>query len=271
MARVAATRVAVVTDYETEREENTTALLTVWPDIEQAVLDDPEMAEIADAMRRAFRVEAAGTRYRLLYNVEDRGARAAAALFEEASSDYGLDPRFRRIMRKLTPGIGIVAIEVRLVSERKPIEVEWEVCPRVMSTPIAAPDLEELPNPEPEGSTVPLIERDHHWLTPIEAPFYDELVKTDLTFAVQPWIAQHDRRYRVDFIVFWGGRSIVVELDGHEGHKSKAQRQHDYKRERWLQSHGLSVVRWTGSDVYADAAGCVRYTIKMLRGDEARA
>lgn len=71
--------------------------------------------------------------------------------------------------------------------------------------------------------------------------------------------------------MFWTGRAIVVELDGHEGHKTKEQRQHDYARERWLQEHGLRVVRWTGSDVYADARGCVRQLVEMLRGTQARA
>jgi hypothetical protein len=39
---------------------------------------------------------------------------------------------------------------------------------------------------------------------------------TGLTFAVQPWVQGTDRRYRVDFIVFHEGRSVAVELDGHD-------------------------------------------------------
>ena len=47
-------------------------------------------------------------------------------------------------------------------------------------------------------SNVPLIERDHYWLTPIEVPFYDALRETALVFAVQPWIQGVESRFRLD-------------------------------------------------------------------------
>jgi very-short-patch-repair endonuclease len=64
-------------------------------------------------------------------------------------------------------------------------------------------------------------------------------------FAVQPRV-QGDRTYRPDFIVFYGGRGVVVELDGHEGHKSREQRSHDYERQLWFEKKGIPVVRFTG-------------------------
>jgi very-short-patch-repair endonuclease len=63
---------------------------------------------------------------------------------------------------------------------------------------------------------IELIEKDGYKLTPIEEPFYNALRDTGLTFAVQPWVQGTDRRYRVDFIVFHEGRSVAVELDGHD-------------------------------------------------------
>ena len=50
---------------------------------------------------------------------------------------------------------------------------------------------------------------------------------------------------------------MVVELDGHEGHKKREQRGDDSKRERWFKARRMSTIRWTGSQVFADAAGCV--------------
>jgi very-short-patch-repair endonuclease len=250
----------------TPQNEDLTAALRVWPEVEQELLADPELNELADAVRLAFRVEVGpgypvGTEYVLLFDVEDPERRRAAAFVNQ-------DHRLRPIAVGLLPGV-LVGVEVRMVSERKPIE--GEVCPRAMSSVPATPDLEELPNPDPPESNVPLVERDYYWLTPIEEPFYDALRETDLTFSVQPWIQHGDKRYRIDFMVFWNGRAVAVELDGHEGHKTKDQRQHDYERERWLQEHGLRVVRWTGSDVYADAKSCVRQLVTMLRGESAHA
>jgi very-short-patch-repair endonuclease len=180
--------------------------------------------------------------------------------------NHGLD--LRGAARRCAPGVSAVFVRVRLVSTRKPIE--HEVCPRIMVPPAAAPAVEDIPIRQPDDISVPLIERDRHFLTPIEAPFYDELKRTELTFAVQPWVEGPDRRYRPDFIVFYGGQAVVVELDGHEGHKSKEQRRYDAERERWFKARRLAFVRWTGSDVHQDVAGCVRELMDILRGSESR-
>ena len=88
-------------------------------------------------------------------------------------------------------------------------------------------------------------------------------------FAVQPRV-QGDPTYRPDFIVFYGGRAVVVELDGHEGHKTKQQRVDDAKRELWFHQRGLSVIRWTGTQVAADARDCVEQLMLVLRQSHAR-
>lgn len=59
--------------------------------------------------------------------------------------------------------------------------------------------------------------------------------------------------YKVDFT--YG--ICVVELDGHEYHKTKEQRDYDYKRERYLQRCGHIVIRFTGTEVFLDARKCV--------------
>lgn len=69
-------------------------------------------------------------------------------------------------------------------------------------------------------------------------------------------------RYRVDFAVAWwrpqGGLSrLAVECDGHDFHeKTKEQAQRDKARDRWLMSRGWPVIRFTGSEIYADAEKC---------------
>jgi len=60
--------------------------------------------------------------------------------------------------------------------------------------------------------------------------------------------------YKVDFVY---GDYTVIELDGHEYHKTKEQRDHDYKRERYLQKLGYIVIRFTGTEVFLDARSCI--------------
>ena len=64
-------------------------------------------------------------------------------------------------------------------------------------------------------------------------------------------------RYRVDFLLAYriGGetqaRFAVIECDGHDFHeRTKAQAEHDKKRDRKLQELGFPVLRVTGSEIW---------------------
>ena len=65
--------------------------------------------------------------------------------------------------------------------------------------------------------------------------------------------------YRLDFAI----GKIAIEIDGHEYHKSPAQRTHDAARDRCLMFNGWMVVRFTGSEIWADVGGCVDETLKI--------
>jgi len=80
---------------------------------------------------------------------------------------------------------------------------------------------------------------------PIEIYFADFLIKA-------PWYPMY---YLPDYI---------VEIDGHEAHKTKQQRHDDYERERFLMKKGYKVIRFTGSEVYVDARRCASETIKII-------
>ena len=68
--------------------------------------------------------------------------------------------------------------------------------------------------------------------------------------------------YRVDFAIV--DRRIAVEVDGHEFHHTREQRTADAQRQRWLSSEGWHLVRFTGSEVYADADACVSELERIL-------
>jgi very-short-patch-repair endonuclease len=73
--------------------------------------------------------------------------------------------------------------------------------------------------------------------------------------------------YRVDFALFRNPDAprlkIAIEIDGHDSHKTKAQRDYDSERERYLQRNGWTVVRFTGVQVYRDSPACVRETVQI--------
>jgi hypothetical protein len=69
-------------------------------------------------------------------------------------------------------------------------------------------------------------------------------------------------KYRVDFASI--SNKIFVELDGHDTHKSKEHRTYDAQRDRNLRLDGWQVIRFTGTEVYADVLGCVRKTCDLF-------
>ena len=93
--------------------------------------------------------------------------------------------------------------------------------------------------------------------SPIEKQFSSELGDLASLIEQESWFGdseQHDR-YRVDFIL--KDARLIIELDGHGSHSTKKQLKKDAIRQRYLTRAGYSVIRFTGSEVYQDAAKCV--------------
>lgn len=73
--------------------------------------------------------------------------------------------------------------------------------------------------------------------------------------------------YRVDFLYEHNGKRIAIEIDGHEAHKSRDQRTHDARKDRFLKSQGVEVMRFTGTELHADMRQCVEEFAKIVQGD----
>jgi very-short-patch-repair endonuclease len=58
---------------------------------------------------------------------------------------------------------------------------------------------------------------------------------------------------------------VVIELDGHDFHSTLEKRNYDTSRDRALMKAGWQVIRFTGSQINGDCAGCVRETVEMVR------
>lgn len=59
--------------------------------------------------------------------------------------------------------------------------------------------------------------------------------------------------------------NIAIELDGYDYHSSPDQRNYDTQRDRILLMARWQVVRFTGSQINRDCAGCVRETVDLVR------
>lgn len=79
--------------------------------------------------------------------------------------------------------------------------------------------------------------------------------------------------YRVDFLILDASlpfelgepRWLVIECDGHDFHeRTKEQARRDKRRDRFLQLKGYRVLRFTGSEIWADAEKCADEIIKHL-------
>lgn len=64
--------------------------------------------------------------------------------------------------------------------------------------------------------------------------------------------------YRADMLVVnWDGRVVLIECDGHDFHeRTKEQAARDRKKDRDLQSNGYVILRYTGSEIFADPFHC---------------
>jgi very-short-patch-repair endonuclease len=98
----------------------------------------------------------------------------------------------------------------------------------------------------------------HGTESPIEAVLLEALERMPLPAGVEIKRQIQIGRYRVDFLM---GRRLangqadclaVIECDGRKYHEIE----NDYARDRFLQTHGAAVLRFTGSEIQRNAAGC---------------
>ena len=67
--------------------------------------------------------------------------------------------------------------------------------------------------------------------------------------------------YTVDFLIKMKTKEceklIVIECDGHNFHeKTKEQVAHDKKRDRWFSGRGITVLRFSGSEIFKNVEAC---------------
>jgi very-short-patch-repair endonuclease len=124
-------------------------------------------------------------------------------------------------------------------------------------------------------------------MSPIEQIFYvcadifTILVENSIDIEEQKYIVANGKKYRADFYAerflignqeYYLNNPIVIELDGHDYHSSKDQRNYDYERENNLKLEGYHVIRFTGSQVFKNPFDCVekvyQYAARLIKNKE---
>lgn len=79
-------------------------------------------------------------------------------------------------------------------------------------------------------------------------------------------------KYRIDVLLtpYIGQKPlapVAVELDGHDFHeRTKEQARHDRRKDRFIQSTNLKILRFTGSEIHAGPIACAREAINAAFG-----
>lgn len=97
-----------------------------------------------------------------------------------------------------------------------------------------------------------------------DASFIEARLASALNAREIPYKREHPiGRFRADFAFL--EQRLVVEVDGHEFHHTKKQRENDANRDRILTLLGWRVIRFTGSEIYRDVERCVAVIVLMLK------
>lgn len=88
----------------------------------------------------------------------------------------------------------------------------------------------------------------------------DPIISVHYIYVYQQFpVCVDEQNFRLDFAFFCRSAKLGIELDGHDFHeRTKEQVQKDKSRDRLLQGAGWRVLRFTGSEVWRDAAHCAQ-------------
>lgn len=70
-------------------------------------------------------------------------------------------------------------------------------------------------------------------------------------------------RYHLDFAL--PECLLAIEIDGHQWHSTRQQRQHDSQRDRILTGLGWRVLRFTASEILRNANGCAEEVLTLQK------
>lgn len=108
--------------------------------------------------------------------------------------------------------------------------------------------------------------RQKYFLSPLEYTFYHHLLLNEHNIRLDPIPNYPVKPYYIDLALV--ENRIAIEIDGHEFHKTKTQRTHDARRDRFLTKKKWKVIRFTGTEIYKNVEACVKEVISFVKKEE---
>ncbi|SRR6266702_1085698 len=96
--------------------------------------------------------------------------------------------------------------------------------------------------------------------SPLEKDFYEVWCATYPSIRLERQYSIG--RFRVDFAHV--ETKVVIELDGHQYHSSRKDRTRDAQRARFIQAQGWHLIRYTGTEIFADVDSCVMQVAEII-------
>ncbi len=100
------------------------------------------------------------------------------------------------------------------------------------------------------------------------------MIKTSAPDALHVFGQAPEGKFRIDFKIRYFAynrgemrpqKELIIECDGHDFHeRTKEQAQKDKSRDRQLTKNGFKVLRFTGSEIWADPFKCAEETLEIL-------
>jgi very-short-patch-repair endonuclease len=131
-------------------------------------------------------------------------------------------------------------------------------CDRVLSSRARPPEAAvAAPEPRPTCDFVSPIEQR------FAAALFAVLAVAPRAIAIQPQASVG--AYRADLLLANGRQRVAVECDGHDFHeRTKQQAEHDKKRDRFFAAEGITVLRFTGTEIHRNARACAIEALSVL-------
>jgi very-short-patch-repair endonuclease len=103
-------------------------------------------------------------------------------------------------------------------------------------------------------------------ISPIEDLFYTAYNELDHPYKQlvrqRPVPRQNGKLFFADFA--HEHARVIIEIDGHQWHTGRKQQMYDAWRQKYLESLGWRVIRFTGSEVWHDPEGCAQKAVHAI-------
>jgi len=103
-------------------------------------------------------------------------------------------------------------------------------------------------------------------VAPTEQIVEKALKQSGAKYTSQFYVLCGKKRFRLDFAIFCKKGKIAIECDNKKAHSTKCQKEKDRTKNKLLEAHGWTVMRFTESKILYDLKNCLKKVKNTVRG-----